>query len=435
MEGVMTPIKIRINESLSLSAIETDKFKTGMVSLSLTVPLKKDAAAANMLLSGVLRRGSVKYPSMALLNRRLDELYAADIEIKNARLGKNNSFIIIAELLNNTFVPDNTDVLDGVLEVISDMILHPLTSGDSFPEESVRKEKQNVCDAIDAEVNNPRAYALNRCAELMHSEDRDFSTVAELRAAAEAADPKELYAHYKRLLDSSELSFFYVGCETPERVAELIEKHFGGFEGRRSEVIPYRAEKFIGLRRRTEPFEASQGKLCLGFRVGVCSGEERYFAAVLFNEIFGGSPASKLFMNVREKMSLCYYCSSSYDSHFGNITVSSGIEVSNYEVAYRAILSQLEDIKNGRISEFEFSAAKKSVINIFRQMNDFPYELFAFYSTRELFGISASPEEYMRRFEEVTLDEVIEVARGAVLDTVYFLEGILGGEEEEDEEE
>lgn len=433
----MTPIKTKLWDSVSLTSIITGKFKTGMISFSLRLPLSRETSAYSMLLSGVLRRGSEDFPSAALLNRRLDELYASSIEIKNAKCGKNQLFIISAEMLDNSFVSDGTDVLDGVTHLISQVLMHPLTENGAFRKDIVNKEKNTVCDAIKAEINNPRAYASLKCAELMHSDDVDFSTVDSLLSSVENADEVSLYRHYKEMINFSALDIFYVGSQDISHVSDTISKYFEDFRGVPSPLRPIVAEKFTSLKERTEPFEVSQGKLCLGFRVGVTADDKKYFAASLLNEIFGGSPASKLFMNVRERLSLCYYCASSYDPYLGNITVSSGINVCEFERAKTEILRQLDAIKAGNISEDEFLAAKKSILHWYRQIYDYPFEMFAFYNTRSMLGINASPEKYMKAFSEVTLDEVVEVAKNIKLDTVFFLKGTLesGDDDEEDYEE
>lgn len=427
----MTPIKTLLWDSVSLTSIKTDKFKTGMLSFSLAMPLSSERTALNLLLSGVLRRGSLKYPSMVLLNRRLDELYATSIEVKNARFGKNEIFLLSAEILDNAFVSDGTDVLDGTAEVIADLLLHPLTDGKAFPKGSVEREKVTVCDAIKAEINNPKAYASNRCSELMHAADSDFATVKGLLETIENADEVSLYAHYKNLIGNAKLEVFYIGSEEHSYVADIVKKHFSAFEGKQTALNPIKPEAPTDLKEVAEPFDVSQGKLSMGFRIGVCAGSEEYFAAVLFNEIFGGSPASKLFMNVRERLGLCYYCASSYDTYLGNITVASGIDVSNFDITKSEILRQLDEIRNGNISDTEFEAAKKSIAHWYRQMYDYPFELFAFYSTRQIFGIDASPEEYLRRFEAVTPEQVISVANKAYLNAVYFLKGTLAAEDDD----
>ena len=426
----MTPIKTDLWDSLSLTSIKTDKFKTGMISFSLAMPLSARQTAYGLLLSGVMRRGSEDYPSMALLNRRLDELYATSIEIKNARFGKNEVFLLSAEILDNAFISDGIDVLDGTAEVVSQLLLHPLTEGNGFGKNAVEREKVTVCDAIRAEINSPKAYASNRCAELMHSADGDFATVKQMLEIIEGADEVSLYAHYKHLIENARLEVFYIGSEEHEYVADIIKRHFSEFGGKQTSLNPVKAEAPTDLTEVTEPFDASQGKLCMGFRIGVCAGSEEYFAAVLFNEIFGGSPASKLFMNVRERLGLCYYCASSYDAYLGNITVSSGIDVSDFDITRSEILAQLNAIKTGEISDAELDAAKKSIAHWYRQMYDYPFELFAFYSTRRMFGIDASPEEYLKKFEAVTKEQIIKVSQNVELNAVYFLRGTLASEDD-----
>lgn len=426
----MTPIKTDLWDSVSLTSIKTDKFKTGMISFSLAMPLSAKHTAYGLLLSGVMRRGSEDYPSMALLNRRLDELYATSIEIKNARFGKNEVFLLSAEILDNAFISDGIDVLDGTAEVVSQLLLHPLTEGNGFGKNAVEREKITVCDAIRAEINSPKAYASNRCAELMHSADGDFATVKQMLEIIEGADEVSLYAHYKHLIENARLEVFYIGSEEHEYVADIIKRHFSEFGGKQTSLNPVKAEAPTDLTEVTEPFDASQGKLCMGFRIGVCAGSEEYFAAVLFNEIFGGSPASKLFMNVRERLGLCYYCASSYDAYLGNITVSSGIDVSDFDITRSEILAQLNAIKTGEISDAELDAAKKSIAHWYRQMYDYPFELFAFYSTRRMFGIDASPEEYLKKFEAVTKEQIIKVSQNVELNAVYFLRGTLASEDD-----
>ena len=179
----------------------------------------------------------------------------------------------------------------------------------------------------------------------------------------------------------------------------------------------------------------SQGKLSLGFRTGVCSdsGTKDVYVAMMLNELFGASPASKLFLNVREKMSLCYYCSSSYHRYSGILTVNCGIESKNRALAEEAILAELNELAKGNISEIEFHAARKSLENSYRQIYDNPFELQAFYGTRELFGISETIEECRLSLLEVTAEEVAALAKKIIYDTSFFVEGI-GGVESEDEE-
>lgn len=429
----MHPKKTTLWDSVSLNVINTDKFKTAMIFFSLRTPKDRSLSADRLLLPGILRRGTLQYPSAARLNLALDELYASTVEIKLSHLGKNELLTFSAEMLDNSFVTDGTDILDGVVRIISDMILHPITDNDRFPADTVKKERASVLDSLKSEINNPKTYAAARCAELLHEGDPEFSSIKELIGEVEKADGVSTYRVYKSILDNAALDIYYVGASDSEAVARSIHKYFSGFKPNAAPAVPVRAERFTHLKEITEPFPVSQSKLSLGFRVGVCSRDKNYYAAILFNEIFGGSPASKLFMNVRERLSLCYYCSSHYDSYFGNMTVSSGVDGANAELARSEILAQLEDMKAGKISDVEFSAAKLAFEHYCRQTYDYPCDIFTFYRSRGVLGIETTLEEHLRNIAAVTLDEVIEVARSVTLDTVYLLEGTLSGEDDEEE--
>ena len=212
-----------------------------------------------------------------------------------------------------------------------------------------------------------------------------------------------------------------------EKVTLLLQRYFSTWQTSRpyAIVLPC-AEASVGEIRVTEPMPVSQGKLAMGFRTGVCadgSDDRAVAAAVVLNEIFGGAPASKLFMNVREKMSLCYYCSSAYNRYTGILTVSAGIETKKRDVAEKAILDQLESIRAGKISQTELLAAKSSLENAYRQIDDNPFELQSFYGSRSLFGLREDVEESRRRIAAVTKDEVVALARKVLCDTVFFVEG------------
>lgn len=428
----MYPKKSALWDSVSLSVINTDKFKTAMIFFSLRTPKDKSLSADRLLLPGILRRGTVEYPSAARLNLELDNLYASTVEIKLSHLGKNELLTFSAEMLDNSFVTDGTDILDGVIKIIAEMILHPITENGCFPEATVQKEKVSVLDSLKSEINNPKTYAAARCAELLHKADPDFSTIDELICGVETTDGISAYRVYKNILENAALDIYYIGALPEEQIAASVRKHLDKFKPSAKPTVPVVAERFASLKELTEPFPVSQSKLSLGFRVGISSKDKGYYAAILFNEIFGGSPASKLFMNVRERLGLCYYCSSHYDSYFGNMTVSSGVDKENAELAKSEILAQLEDMRNGKISEAEFSAAKLAFEHYCRQTYDYPFDIFTFYRSRGVLGVECSLEEHLKNITAVTLDEVVAVAKAVTLDTVYLLEGTLEGDGEEE---
>ncbi len=433
----MTVIKKKVSDNLNLSCIQTDRFKTGVLIVTLTIPQTLTASANTMLLSGILRRGTERYPTMADLNRRLDDLYASCVEIRTQRIGKNISLVFGAEMLDDRYAIDGTKITEGVTEVLSQMILHPRLPEGTFDPALVAQEIRFTQDALRAEINNTKLYAAARLAELMHRDDPEYPTVKQLQALVSTIDTNTLTSAYHDLLRHATWQVFYVGTLSADTVASLLKKHLTSLP----EATPLPlclpvAEASAGEHRASEQMPVSQGKLSLGFRTGVSavSQSEEIYAAMMLNEIFGASPASKLFMNVREKMSLCYYCSSSYHRYSGIITVHSGIESKNRAIAEQAILAQLQEIREGKISDAEFHAAKKSLKNSYRQLYDNPFELQSFYGTRELFGISETIEESCLELSRVTKDEVVSLAKRVICDTVFFVEGIGENDMEENDE-
>ena len=431
--------KDTVSDGIELSVIECNKFKAGVISFSLTLPLSKKAVAHGLILSGLLRRGTLEYPSMAALNRRLDELYGSYIEVKSVHLGSNMSLVLTAEVLDNKYIPDGTDALGGVIDIIADILLRPFLCENGFDKKLLDQEIRVTLDNLNAEINNTRVYSVRRCSELMRGDSSSYPTVSELKELVAATTYEDVIALRNEMLSSSPLEVFYIGDTPRAAIADKLRSAFATYsfsiEHTLNSVSPLRRERFVEAR---EKMPVSQSKLAMGFSSGVCISEndDTYYTALMLNEIFGGSASSKLFLNVRERMSLCYYCASSFSIYTGVMTVSSGIEADKLDIVNGAILEQLEEIKQGNISESEFSAARKSILHGYRQLYDSPFDLQSFYSGRMALGISDTVETCTDKLMRVTKDDVVALAKEISLDALFFIEGdSVSGADEEDENE
>ncbi len=425
--------KETIAQGIRFYAIDSNKFKASVLTFSLTLPLTPEAVAYDLLLSGLLRRGTVKYPSLSSLNRSLDELYGSYVEVRSSNVGDNISFTVSSEILDNKYVPDGTDTLGGVIEIASELMLHPLFRYDDFPAELFEQERKIVIDTLKSECNNTRAYSVRRCLELLRR-GSSHPTLEQLRSYIENATPADVRDHYIKMISSAPLDVFYVGA-TPsaiikKRIIDTFGTHHFTNERKLLPITPTEKREFVSS---CEKMPVSQGKLTMGFNCGACvSKDDRlYYTALLLNEIFGGSASSKLFLNVRERMGLCYYCSSSYSIYTGFMTVSSGIDPKKLETVKSAILEQLEQIKLGNISEEELSNAKKSLANAYEQLYDSPLDLQAFYSGRLLFGIGDTVEDCRKIISGIGIEEISALAKQTVLEATFFVEGTKTDDEEE----
>lgn len=427
------------NGKIRLHTLQTDRFKMSRFSMNFIIKSDRYLTPLYKLMLSVMMRGSEKYPTITEINKALDEHYGTSVSYRQTRVGEKAVFKLSCKLLNQkyVFVEDKTNILDGVLEILSDILMHPRKDGGGLLLSSyVESEKRIAIDSINARINDPKAYASEMCAKYMY-EGSKYEIHGEDTGLIASFTPAELTEYIQRFFDEAQVECYYIGDETHERIASLIERIFRFTVGKKTDMS-YAESAFEGNRDEPryveEEKDVSQGRLVLGYRCGTVLSDGDYYAMVLFNEIFGGGSVSKLFMNVREKKSLCYYCYSSLHSATGTIYVGCGIDTSKKDDAIREIGVQLDAMKRGDFTDEEFETARRTLISGIRQINDSPSSIEAFMFRRLLSGLSETPEESCEQITSVTRKDVIEAAQKVVLDTVYFLNGTnADGEDREDE--
>jgi len=427
--------KIKISDGITLNIINTDKFKTNYLSFNFVTPLNREKVSLNALIPQVLMRGSKSYKDIASLKIALDDLYAASVEGRVYKRGEYQVCGITASWLADKYAIDGTNITDGTLAVLEEIIFSPYLKDGAFLDSYVESEKKNLIDDIRAIINNKNGYAIRRCHEEMCKNEAFGICEYGDESSVEKITADELYKAYTELISTARVEIFYVGNV---RVADIADKIRNMFINRERSYTGFCGAKIIrevsDVKEVTEKCPAMQGKLSLGFRTGTILGEEDYTAFPVFVEMYGNSPVSKLFMNVREKLSLCYYCRAIPEGVKGIMVVTSGIEVSKKEEAQNEILSQLECVRRGEFTEEELELAKKSLKNAYDELNDNPASIESWYLTRRLAGLDDTSEEVARKFMDVKKSDIIEIANKIKLDTVYFLEGTMSGEGEYDDE-
>lgn len=432
----MQVYRSEILPDVNLTCLRTDKFKTGCLSVSLLTQLKKENAARNALLPRVLRRGTTSRPDMESISELTDELYGAVINPLVRKKGEIQTIGFYADFADDAFVPGG-QVLERVAELVGEMLISPNTRGGLFLPEYVDSEREKLIEEQRARINDKRSYSLHRMLELMCAYEDYAVDRLGTEAEAEAINYRKLTKYYRGLLASSPIEIFYCGSAEPTRVERIMKNALA--------ALPRTAPDYdMGtdirmnsveeqVRSFTEEMDVTQGKLAIGFRLGSCMLEPDQAAIRVFNAVYGGAVTSKLFMNVREKLSLCYFASSMLDLHKGIMAVLSGIEFDKFEAARDEIFAQLEAVKSGDITEAELLAAKKSVATELRAALDSSAALEAFYLAQSLEGLDYGPMELAGLVELVTKEQVVKTAQGIECDAVYFLKGKDSAEEAEDE--
>lgn len=404
-----------------LTYLPARKFKTGVLSAQFITPLAKETASYNALLPAVLHRGTMRCPDMEQLAAAMDRLYGAQISPTIRKRGETQCLGFVASFIDDRFVSRNEPLLEPAAELLGELLLDPVTRGGRFLQEYVEGEKANLADAIRSIRNDKRDWAdLRLLQEMCAGEPYGVSRLGD-ESSAQKITTHTLYRHGQQLLSDARLELLYCGSAEPQRVEEAVEQAFAALPRGQMEQLPPmqtfpapETPRFV-----TEEMDVTQGKLSMGFRCG----SDDVPAMVLANLIFGGSSNSKLFLNVREKLSLCYYASSSYARSKKILTVSSGIEPKDYDRTLEEILHQLRQVQQGQWEPWELEGARSTALNSLRSVGDSQSALENFYMSRAAVDQQETPEELMQSLSAVTPERICAAAQSIRLDTVYFLRG------------
>ena len=407
-----------------LTAVQSDKFKTGCFSLNLLRPMKKEEAAANALIPSVLLRGSETCPDIASISAKLDELYGASVGTLVRKKGEVQLVGFYCDYVQDEYVDE--PVFAPVMAFLAELLLNPRLENGAFPEAVVDSEKLNLENAMLSRINDKRTYAASQLIRTMCAgqpygiprigEPDDLKNIT----------AKSLYAHYRDLLATSRVELFYMGSLSPAAVTKVLQTVLA--ELPRAEVfVPVGTTPAPAARpvqEKTERLDVTQGKLSLGFFTDITAKDPRYPALVLAATVFGGGATSKLFTNVREKMSLCYYASASFEKFKGVLSVSSGVEFSKLETAKTEILRQLEACKAGDITDDELESARGYLVSDLKIAMDSPGRLDDYYMGQILLERDGTMADLASAIARVTKQEAADAIQALRLDTIYALEGV-----------
>ena len=414
---------ISLLPGVTLRCCRDTRFKQGCLSFQLVRQMDKAEAAMNALLPAVLLRGTKKYPDLRAITEHLDELYGASVSPLVRRVGDYQNTGVYCGFMDDRFALAGDRVLESVIDFLEEVLLDsPLEEG-GFRRSFVESEKKNLISTIESELNDKRTYSMNRLLKIMCAEDSfGLPRLGEISQVA-AIDPVTLYTHYRKILRESPIEIFYVGSARPEEVAAPLMRLLNRLDREVRPLAAQTAFRNCEGRNVVETMEVTQGKLCMGFVTPVTNRDERFPAMQLLNTILGAGMTSKLFMNVREKMSLCYSIGSGYYGTKGIVTVAAGIDFDKEALTREEILRQLDACKNGEISEKELKAAKEAILSSLRATHDSPGAIEGYYATAALSGLRFSHGEYMAAVEAATLSDVVACAGELTLHTTYFLKG------------
>lgn len=431
----MSNQKSELKEGITFHSIETNKFKTNLFALFIAIPLERKAVTTRALLPAVLRRGCQTYQTQEQINQTLEEMYGATFDCGIDKNGDNQVIKFYVEGINEKYLPEKEPVGDKCLDMLLQVVLNPLLKQGKFDEEYVACEKNNLKNIISSKIDNKRKYAYDRCIEEMYMDDPYGIYKYGYLEEVDDITPESLAKAYEELMNRAKIDIFVSG-DNIQNLEEVAKKHpliqalkprtpdFCINEVTREETISFKLEPKKVVQ---EIMQVNQGNLILGLDVGVEKEEEKEVAN-LYNAILGGGANSKLFQNVREKASLAYTAGSNYTKQKAAIFIRCGIEIENYEKAVAIIMQQLQDMQAGIFTEEDVESAKELMkANIRGIPEEQDVELTYAYG-QEMAGKETTLEEYRKKIEAVTKEQIVALAKRVRIDTVYFLRSGKEGE-------
>lgn len=416
---------IKIKNGINLNLIKTDKFKTNLLSVFLTVPLNENTITKNALIPAILRRGSNNLKTQEEISKTLEEMYGASFDCGVDKIGDNQVLKFYLETINNSYTEEGENILKEAINILLDLVFNPLVNNEKFDETYVENEKNNIKQIIEGRKDSKATYALERCIEEMYK-NLPYALYKYGRLEdLENINAENLYEQYKSMVNECKIDIFVSGDITEEIKNEIIEnENIAKLEDRNPNYIESNNENRIKQEKQeetvSESMDVTQGKLILGLDL-LKEQEDDKYTALIYNAILGGTPNSKMFQNVREKNSLAYTASSSYIRQKGNIFVKCGIEIDNYEKALKIIKEQIEDMKKGEFTEEDIKQAKVNIVSTIKFIPEEQDTELLYYFSQELSGYQMNSEEYINKVNSITKGQIVELANRIQINTIYFL--------------
>ncbi|MCL2578783.1 MAG: insulinase family protein [Oscillospiraceae bacterium] len=415
-----------VGAGVYFSAIVGPKFKHNRLTVNFILPLDKATASDNAVVPHILRMGCKSLPDFTSLNARLDELYGASLEAGVSKFGGYQVMEVSIRFLDGRFALDNENLTEAAAVLLAGIALEPKLAQDGlFTEKDVDLQRQYIQDTIEAEINDKRSYAIQQCAAFMcEGEPVAVKTFGYPETAA-AITRQSAMAAYRNMLKTAPVEIVFTGSGDAEVAKKIFAAAFSALKDRQPVGYPLIKLRPVAesVREKTETMDLNQSKLVMGMRCGELNTPAELTAARLFSNLYGGTPFSKLFANVRERLSLCYYCASRFDLTTRLLMVDSGVEAKNKDLAQSEILAQLKAVADGDFTDEELANTKLLMTNSILSTTDSTVSLEGWYMAQILRGQSMSPTQDIENLQKVTREEVIAAAKKITLDTAYFLKG------------
>ena len=409
-----------IQNNVSLTFLPSDKFKRNRISISFIVPNEKEKATMYAVMPTLMERGYEDYPDMCMFSKKLNAMYGSNFSATTSVVGQNRVMRFTMQGIKNQYCIGGENLLSKMTDVLLGVIFRPCVEDGGFISDWLEVEKVKLREEIEGEINEKRGYCIKNAQRKFFGDNKNGVERLGYLEDIEGITPQQLYACYKELVSDSIVEIF-VTADKDETITEKFSKAFEGRANSTNAVLPVEVMPKTEVQTYSESMDIVQGKVCLYYTVDRHLTEDERYAMLVASAIYGGTASSRLFKNVREKQSLCYYCAAAYNGFSGSMRVDSGVEHQNCDKVIEAVQKELSDLISGEITQQEIRETKLVLLNSLDAVHDGLHGLEAWYLNEAIRGTWTSPEEVKAKVEAVTQQQIKDVLSLLHLNVVYKL--------------
>lgn len=393
---------------MDFNYIESDKFKNNSMLIAIPFEAKGNMTAYNILCQ-VLKRGTKKFDTQAKLNRHLQDMYGASIELAVSKRADKGLMIFYISYLKSKFTFDGEKLIKRSLELLNEIIYNPILKDGKFLHETVEMEKANHKRFLLSEYDDKKIYSINMAMEKIIGEPYsipEYGLISEI----DSINNDNLTKLWKETLEKPCLAYF-TGDDNPNVYKEMILEKLPllNKNGFKEEVVRYKNNDF--KEDIIENMDINQAKITMLFNANSDIKEKDYYAVMLMSYIYGGGATSVLFNEIREKRSLAYYVSSGVDFFSSIMTVIMGVDTKNVSEAKKLALDYLEEMKQGKFDDSKIEIAKSAILKGKKQTDDSQFIKAMSKITSYIYDYDNSYEEAKTRLSEINKEDIMEASR------------------------
>ncbi len=409
-----------LDGAAALTVLDAEQFKTSRISIYFILPSQRQTATAFALLPQLLERGYAGCPDMTALSRKLAALYGANLSADSSMQGGNRVISISISGLRDAYALHGEPLSAAYAEVLFGAAFEPYFVGGVFDPDAVAVEKEKLRELLEGEINNKRGYCIKQARRKFFGDSPAGIERSGYLEDIDDVTPRALTQAYAEMVASASIEVMVLGADAG-RVEEMLREKLAKLQRTPTTVLPPVAMPAVPVQTFAEPVDAVQGKLCLMFTAGRVLTKDELGVMRSAAALFGGLPTSRLFRNVREKQSLCYYCASSFSYLTSAMSVDSGIEPQNGPKVRQAVLNELAAMVNGPITQQELDETRLALLGALRAVND-SLASIEFWAFREILrGSFETPQQAERTINETTAEQIQQVLSLFTLSVSYLL--------------